>query len=280
MHSFDAARKDFSPYGLTCVEWIPTSMPKPDRHNEIELNYLPAGSLTYLFGGERVTVPAGRLVLFWAAIPHQIVAWEGTEPYHVATLPLEWFLKCAFPEELAHAVLQGKPLSDPETQGDENRFRRWTGDLQAKDPRRAEAALLEIQARLLRFALSLDKQKKSPAKKGGDHSTVANLSRVDRLACYIAQRFAEPLTSDEIARAVGIHPNYAMTAFRKAFGMTMNQFLAQHRLYNAQRLLVTTDKPILELALDSGFQSLSRFNEVFKQAFHCTPRDYRNAHRR
>lgn len=279
MHSFDAARKDFSPYGLTCVEWTPTPMPKPDRHNEIELNYLPAGSLTYLLGGERVTVPAGRLALFWAAIPHQIVAWEGSQPYHVATLPLAWFLQCALPESLAHPVLQGKIVSDTQAHDDEIRFQRWTADMQSKDERRTEAALLEIQARLLRFALALDQSKSSATKKASDRSTVGELSRADQLACHIAQHFAEPLTADQIARAVGLHPNYAMNVFRKAFGITMTQFVVQHRLYNAQRLLVTTEDPILDLALESGFQSVSRFNEVFKQAFHCTPRDYRKAHR-
>ena len=134
-------------------------------------------------------------------------------------------------------------------------------------------------ARLLRFALALDQKKSASTKKANDRSTVGELSRADQLACHIARHFSEPLTADQIARTVGLHPNYAMNVFRKAFGMTMTQFVVQHRLYNAQRLLVTTEDPILDLALESGFRSVSRFNEVFKQALHCTPRDYRKAHR-
>lgn len=278
MYRFDAARKDFSPYGLTCVEWMPTAMPKPDRHNEVELNYLHSGMLTYLLGGERVTVTAGRLALFWAAIPHQIVAWEGIQSYHVATLPLSWFLQCEFPEKLAHPVLQGRIVSESKAHDDAIRFRRWTADLQSREDRRAEAALLEIRARLLRFALALN-DRNLPEKHAKDSPPVGALNRADQLACHIVRHCAEPLTAEEIARKVGLHPNYAMTVFRKAFGMTMTQFLIQHRLYNAQRLLVTTEDSILDIAFASGFQSVSRFNEVFKQAFHCAPRDYRKAHR-
>ena len=40
-------------------------------------------------GGDRVTIHTGRLAAFWAAIPHQIVVWEGEELYYVATLPLD-----------------------------------------------------------------------------------------------------------------------------------------------------------------------------------------------
>jgi hypothetical protein len=50
-------------------------------------------------------------------------------------------------------------------------------------------------------------------------------------------------------------------------------------LDHAQRLLVTTDDAILNLALDSGFQSLRLFNEAFKAACGCSPRDYRKMHR-
>jgi hypothetical protein len=51
------------------------------------------------------------------------------------------------------------------------------------------------------------------------------------------------------------------------------------RLSHAQRLLVTTEDLILRIALSSGFGSLSRFNEAFRQAFGCTPREYRGLHR-
>lgn len=49
LNRFDARRGELRPYGLTCELWTPCLMRRPDRHNEIELNYLPEGSLTYLF---------------------------------------------------------------------------------------------------------------------------------------------------------------------------------------------------------------------------------------
>ncbi|GAB4229509.1 MAG: hypothetical protein Kow00109_00760 [Acidobacteriota bacterium] len=98
-----------------------------------------------------------------------------------------------------------------------------------------------------------------------------SLSRADQLACYIARNYQQPLTSVAIAQAVGLHPNHTMNLFRRAFGTTTRRFLAQHRLSHAQRLLVTTNDSILEIALASGFQSLSRFNEVFKAACGCSP---------
>jgi hypothetical protein len=69
MKQFDARRTEFSPYGFTCELWKPAKMPRPDRHNEVELNLLTSGSLTYLLGGRRTTIESGSLAIFWAAIP-------------------------------------------------------------------------------------------------------------------------------------------------------------------------------------------------------------------
>ena len=56
MTSFDHARPDFAPYGFTCERWTARQMRRPDRHNEIEVNLLGEGPLTYLLGGRKVVL--------------------------------------------------------------------------------------------------------------------------------------------------------------------------------------------------------------------------------
>jgi hypothetical protein len=90
---FDPNRPDFSPYGFTCVRWTATRMPRSDRHNEIELNLLECGRLVYLMGGRKFTVHAGRLTVFWAGVPHQVLEFQDLTEYFVLTIPLVWFLQ-------------------------------------------------------------------------------------------------------------------------------------------------------------------------------------------
>lgn len=245
-------------------------MPRPDRHNEIELNLLSSGSLTYLLGGSRTTIESGTIGVFWAAIPHQIVDFDGDSPYFVLTLPLSEFLRAGLDRAVANRILQGELLVDAAIdQSDEIAFRRWESELRCDVPNLERAAQLEVRARLLRFAHRISD---SPA----ERPTPA-LSAADQLACYIARNYQQPLTSQSIADANGLNPNYAMNLFRKTYGTTMTSFIVQHRISHAQRLLVTTEDAILNVAMDSGFQSLSRFNEAFKAACGCSPRDYRKA---
>ncbi len=247
-------------------------MPRPDRHNEIELNLLMSGAITYLLGGRRTTVEAGKLGIFWAAIPHQIVDFDGEYPYFVLTFPLSEFLRAGLDRRLINRILQGELLIDSALDVfEEIAFRRWVQDLASKTPTLARAAQLEIRARLLRLSQRIAD--------GPAETTPPILNRADQLACYIALNYQLPLTSQSIADANQLHPNYAMNLFRSTFGTTMSAFIVQHRISHAQRLLVTTDDAILNISLESGFQSLSRFNEAFKEICGCSPRDYRKAHR-
>lgn len=68
--------------------------------------------MTYLFAGRKVEIKAGQLSAFWAAIPHQLVAYEDAPDYFVATIPLAWFLQWKLPAPWVQALLQGELLSE------------------------------------------------------------------------------------------------------------------------------------------------------------------------
>jgi AraC family transcriptional regulator, melibiose operon regulatory protein len=279
---FDQTRDDFAPYGFTCVRWTPSLMPRPDRHNEIELNLLERGTLTYLLGGARVTLTAGRLGVFWAGVPHQIVHLKEVEPYFVATIPLVWFLHWRLSEPFVRRIMQGETIMEPDSDrlpADRALFLAWLDDFRVSLEERRRICLLEMEARLRRLALAVvSNSPSSPQEQTGTALVEGGLNHAERMVVFVAQHYSESLTMARIAQAAGLHPNYAMNVFRRTFGVTLMEYVTQHRLSHAQRLLVTSHDLILNLALDSGFGSLSRFNEAFRSAFGCTPREYRKQH--
>jgi AraC-like DNA-binding protein len=281
MSSFDPRRPDFAPYGLTCVLWRPSPMPRPDRHNEIEINLLRSGSVTYLLGGRKVRIPARQLSVFWAAIPHQIIDYEDTTEYFVATLPLAWFLQCKLPETMSQALLQGEVIGELQAAratADLELLARWEEDLRQLQEDLNKAVLLELEARLLRLAISSPPVENRDTPRHHRAISRAGLSKVEQMASMIAQRYTQPITVQDIGKFVGLHPNYAMGLFKKTFGTTLVDYVTKHRVSHAQRLLATTDSKIVDVALSSGFASTSRFNSAFLTECGCSPRQYRQQH--
>jgi AraC family transcriptional regulator, melibiose operon regulatory protein len=238
--------------------------------------------VVYLMGGRKVALPAGRLCVFWACVPHQVIDFEGLTEYFVQTIPLTWFLQWRLPDHFTQSILHGGIIGEPDDghlASDGAKFKLWIEDMHSGSEERRRASLLEIEARLRRLALSVAPEKPSHAR--GESAVVLNhweLSRAEQMACFIAQNCTQPLTAAMIGQHVDLHPNYAMTLFQRTFGTTLIKYVTQYRLSHAQRLLVTTTDSIANIAFSSGFGSLSRFNEAFLQSFGCTPREYRRLH--
>lgn len=278
MQQFDPNRPDFTPYGLSCVQWVPSPMLRPDHHNEIELNLLTSGWVTYLFGGRKIRLQSGTLGAFWAAIPHQIIAFAPNARYHVVTIPLAWFLQCRLSERFVQTLMQGEIVTQSDSRRrelDEQLFLSWEQDLSGGNSRLRELTMREMEARLGRLESSLPAGRERSARLS---LNAGGLNKVEKLACLVAQRYTQQITVAEISQEVGLHPNYAMSLFKKAFGTTLIDYLTRHRVSHAQRLLVTSEAKIVDIAFSSGFNSISRFNEAFRRACGCTPRDYRVAH--
>lgn len=272
LQTFDEGRTELKPYGLTCELWTPSLMRKPDRHNEIELNYFPEGSITYLFQEHKISIPPKRLCLFWGLVPHQIIDYEGAAPYYVCTVPFSQFLEWKLPASFTERVLKGEVLVEGSEESylyNEFLLRNWVEDINQQD--HVEMILLELQARLSRFAHS------NLPKKVNEQAALQEkeISQVEKIAIYIAQNYQNSVKVADIGKAVGLHPDYANTIFKKAFGRTLSEYIMEERISNAQRKLVATDVSITEISYACGFNSISCFNAAFLKINGCTPREFR-----
>ena len=66
-----------------------------------------------------------------------------------------------------------------------------------------------------------------------------------------------------------------MRFFKKYIGMSCIQYINNLRLDNASKLLTTTNKTIMEISLDVGFDNLSYFNKLVKRKYNMTPKAFR-----
>ena len=279
----------FTHVGFTTFRVQPMIMPRLHRHEEIEFNFVERGAMTYLHHGGFVTVPARRMMVFWAAFPHRLVKVQRGTVLHVVNLPLQWFLQAQLPDRFTQAILRGDIVA--ETAADQTRLdlailNRWHADLQTDNPERRSIVELEVEARLRRLALTgkpavVTRPTKAKALKVGRAlMDSSHLGKAVEMALFIAENYTQPLQAKDIAGVVHLHPNYATTLFRGLFGMRLRDYLTRQRVAHAQRLVMTTDMKFLDIALASGFGSASRFYAAFHRVCGKAPRHYRETHRR
>ncbi len=95
--------------------------------------------------------------------------------------------------------------------------------------------------------------------------------RSERVVALLQQHLSEPLTLEEIGRAVGCSPFHLSRTFSAAMGMTIPQYLRQLRMERAAELLKSGKFNVTEAALEVGYSSLSHFSQAFHETFGCCP---------
>lgn len=83
------------------------------------------------------------------------------------------------------------------------------------------------------------------------------------------------ISVQDVADAVGCNRSNLSRRFKAALGFDMSSFIMRSKLEEAKSLLVFSDKPLSEISTYLCFSSQSYFNNVFKQKFHMTPKEYR-----
>ncbi len=92
---------------------------------------------------------------------------------------------------------------------------------------------------------------------------------------YLYQNFSGKITLQQIADAANISKNEALRCFRKGMGCSPIEYLIRYRMEKAKELLIATDLTVTEIALSSGFETVSYFDRAFKKAFGTTPKAFR-----
>jgi len=91
----------------------------------------------------------------------------------------------------------------------------------------------------------------------------------------IDERWSEKLTLDGLARACGINRAKLTRGFRDLYRCSIAEALAERRLGEASRRLLTTDLPVSKIGYDSGYLNNASFARAFGRRFGVSPSEYR-----
>jgi AraC-like DNA-binding protein len=275
--SFYASGKAFGRFGIRAFR--PQIMTAPHTHGHIEFNWLTGGSMDYVFDGGPLTVGANRLVAFWAGIPHQTVGLTGTEEERQLNiyLPMDAFLEMPQLGRLTETLMGGGVIQlSPDCIGLET-LERWHGDYRSGNALRSDLARSEIGTMFRRAAIvGWDTLLPAWVERSSARSRTASPVRyVVRMVRHIVENITDPLSVDDIAKTVGLHPNYATNLFTKVMHISIQKFVIRMRLIRARSLLFDTDMAVANIAFQAGFSSQTQFYEHFRKAYGMTPSQMR-----
>jgi YesN/AraC family two-component response regulator len=92
---------------------------------------------------------------------------------------------------------------------------------------------------------------------------------------HIDGNFRKEISLESVADYISISASYFSRLFKKEVGVNFMQYLTKKRLEYAKRMITQTDRSMLEIAIEAGFNEQSYFGKVFKRYTGQTPLEYR-----
>lgn len=89
------------------------------------------------------------------------------------------------------------------------------------------------------------------------------------------EHIGEDITMAELEKKYGISGVSLNKYFEIAYGSTIKRYMQEARMQEAARLLAETNRSVADIALPVGYESQSKFGNVFKRKYGHTPLEYR-----
>lgn len=133
---------------------------------------------------------------------------------------------------------------------------------------------------LMEFMLTLLEHRKELAPDMEDEVRDGPGDDVMRRLMMVTDYIKNNLTADDLsqgamAEMAGISREYFSRIFKNVTGMNYTKWLNMIRLEKATELLSDDKRPLTEIAMMSGFQSIPSFNRVFREEKGMAPGEYR-----
>jgi len=172
---------------------------------------------------------------------------------------------------LLEKILESSPVLTA-AELDETGIGALIGDVINALENRPFAYEVTVQARLMTF---LDLMLRRNSVENIKEPMPANLMPLFERAINTAKNNLGDFTTKDAARMANLSYNYFCTQFKKFYGTSFADYLVMLRLREAERILLTTQMGITDIATSLGFANASHFIKKFKQTYGITPHIFR-----
>jgi len=102
----------------------------------------------------------------------------------------------------------------------------------------------------------------------------------NKLALYIQKSYTKTVTLGDVADYINYSFNYTSSIIKQITGMNFTDYLNHIRVLAAERMLISTDKNIIDIALECGFNDARAMGRYFKNWYKLPPGEYRTENNR
>lgn len=101
--------------------------------------------------------------------------------------------------------------------------------------------------------------------------------QIRKVTSHIEVNLDRPIRNEDLATIVRLNSCHFGRAFRNSFGESPHEYIIRRRVERAQGLMLSTDAPLSQIALDCGLADQAHLSRLFRRVVGESPRTWRRA---
>ena len=245
------------------VEWKKSTHFPPHIHEAIEMVYVTKGTLELGVGQELYHMEKGDFAVVFPNMIHHYQVFDSGENKALYILVSPRLIP-NYMEDLQKNCPKIPVICKKELHTDILKAVKSLVDIQKDNTRLMQAYVQMIFAHVFCEMDMIEKE------------SMGSEDLVYKSVEYVAKNFREKISLEQMAYELGVSKYILSRLFSKTFHCNFTSYVNKVRLDYAIAMLDGTNKSIITICYECGFESQRTFNRVFKNRYRVTPREYRD----
>jgi len=271
----------YNPIRARCIDYEHFTYPW-HFHGEYEIIYIQEGTGQRFVGSSVEPFSEGHVIMLGPNLPHCMQSdpayWKGDKTVRVKGIIIQFetdFMNHSvanypqfFPiKTLLEASRRGLFFSAPENAG----IVRLVEQMPAT---RGMMQVIKLLTLLQKMAESTNRRILSSPQFQNPVSLTSD-GKIEKITSYLCSEYTHPIHLKEMASMASMNPSAFCRYFKENTGKTFKQYVLDLRVGYACKMLMMGTRNVAQIALESGFDSISHFNRIFRRITGFSPTEYR-----
>lgn len=106
--------------------------------------------------------------------------------------------------------------------------------------------------------------------------TAAQVRLAERIAQYLDENMEEKVTLGQLQKQFGVSAAQIRHCFLRVWGISAATYIRREKMKRAAKALTDTDRTVLDIALEYGYDNASKFAKAFRSVMGAAPAAYRS----
>jgi AraC-like DNA-binding protein/quercetin dioxygenase-like cupin family protein len=239
-------------------------------HDFCEISYIEDGDGRYFVNGREYSLKQGDLIIFNNIEPH---GWcLDSDSIKITVVEFSTHLVANLNYEYLDSFIKRGSNFKNKIDGDEKHAKeivKMINEIYSESKNDSASCKLFILSDILRILALLIKHYESDENQSIGCASLSdkkkNIMRLEAAFQYINKNYTQKLTLKEVAESVFMSDSYFSSYFKKICNISFMDYVTNLRLKKASELINTTNKPMCEIASESGFNNMANFYRIYKK---------------